>query len=32
MKGNKIKLVIFDIFKYVMLIIAAVLALVPNLV
>lgn len=32
MKGNKIKLVIFDIFKYVMLIIAALVALVPILV
>ena len=32
MKGNKIKLVIFDIFKYVMLIIAVLVALVPILV
>lgn len=32
MKGNKIKLVIFDIFKYVMFIIAALVALVPILV
>lgn len=32
MKGNKIKLVIFNIFKYVMLIIAALVALVPILV
>lgn len=32
MKGNKIKLVIFDIFKYLMLIIAALVAVVPILV
>ena len=32
MKGNKIKLVVFDIFKYLMLIIAALVAVVPILV
>ena len=32
MKGNKIKLVVFDIFKYLMLIIASLVAVVPILV